>query len=524
MSSTTFAAARDTAYNMGWSVMSEANPDTELSDSDTLKKLRLRSRQLIKDNTIVAGAQQAYINMVFNGGPVVKSTSENRIQRTQINDLLLDICKSADMTGLCSFSAVLEQIIAWSFADGDILINLPMDKKADGVKTRVELIEAFRIRTPDEFTYKASKNDLVRHGVEYDTEGRVKGYWVKKAENVDSYSDRKEYFNFYPAYREVDGFRRKVTYLFKAPLNARPNMSRGYPVITPAITLLKHFDSYLEAVVVGARVAACFSAFITTKNPVGTFKGFTTDATGTILDPQDSNQQRRVQKLAPGQVFYLKPEEEINFAAPNRPGDNADAFIERILKLVASYLRVPYPILFLDLSEVNYSSWRGGTLETIKMINRWRNRLDEVIDWIVGTWVLEGMSLGLVRGSFDSISIIKRWKTSGILDPEKEARANKIRLTMGIASKRMIAEEQGLDYEEVQAEIYEEQREDTEQQAEILKLKKEKEKEFGVTFPDTVQEGDTNRDTSKSRRVGEQQGEDLDEDDARDRRKDDGNW
>jgi len=519
-----FEAARDTAYTMGWRIMTEANPDTELTDSDTLKKLRLRSRQLIKDNTIVAGAQQAFINMVHNGGPSIKSASTNRIQRDQINDMLAEVLPDADMTGTTSFSCLLEQIIAWSFADGDILINLPLDNKALGIKTRVELIEAFRIKTPTEFLHKTSSRDI-RHGVEYDTQGRILGYWVKKADKVDSFSDKQEYFDFLPAYKEANGLRRKVTMLFKAPLNARPNMSRGYPLITPAIALLKHFDAYMEALVVGARVAACFSAFIKTKNPAGTFKGMTTDASGAILDPQDSNGERRVQKLAPGQVFYLKPDEEIEFAAPNRPGDNADAFILRILKLIAAYLRVPYPLMFLDLSEVNYSSWRGGVLEMIKMISRWRNRLDEVIDWIVGTWVLEGISLGIVRGSYKNSIIVKRWKTSGILDPEKEARANKIRVTIGTASKKMICEEQGLNYDEVQAEIYEEQMADLEQEAAVLIRKKQLETENGIIFADTVQPTEpADRDTSESRRPGEDAEGDLDEDDARDRRKDDGNW
>ena len=56
------------------------------------------------------------------------------------------------------------------------------------------------------------------------------------------------------------------------------------------------------------------------------------------------------------------------------------------------------------------------------------------------------------------------------------------------------------------------------------KRKKEYAEKEGIIFPDTVEAEEAKRDTSKSRREGEQEGEDLDEEDAKERRKEDGNW
>lgn len=81
-----FEGARDTAYTLSWQVNKEMSADQELSDSDTLVKLRLRSKQLIKDNPIVAGVQQAFINLVTNVGPTIYSASPSRVQRDQINE------------------------------------------------------------------------------------------------------------------------------------------------------------------------------------------------------------------------------------------------------------------------------------------------------------------------------------------------------------------------------------------------------------------------------------------------------
>lgn len=518
-----FEGARDTAYTLSWQVNKEMSADQELSDSDTLVKLRLRSKQLIKDNPIVAGVQQAFINLVTNVGPTIYSASPSRVQRDQINEVLDDTLNHCDITGTKSLQKIIEEIVAWSFADGDILISLPMDQQRTGLKTVVELIEANRINTPKIFDVKGNTSN-VKNGVEYDAEGRIKGYWVKKADKIDSYSDALENYDFYPMYRvdSVTGMRRVVTWLFKAPLNSRPKMSRQYPLIAPVIVWLKHLNDYLEATIVGARVAACFSAFITSNNPAGTWRGFTTDTEdGSVrFDPQ-SNQTRRVQKLQPGQIFYLKPNEQINFASPNKPSDNQDAFLLRLYKTIAMTFRVPYPILFVDLIDVNYSSWRGGALETRKMVNRWRRDLDGIVDWICNTYILEAMTVGLVRGDVKNTRLRKRWPTSGILDPEKEARANKVALTNGTKSRQMICDEEGSVYSEILEDRQQEALDDVDIEAQKLIKQKEYSDKYDIIFKDQQ----TPDDRLTERRPGENETQtDLDEEDAKERRKEDGNW
>ena len=106
------------------------------------------------------------------------------------------------MSGTKSLYKILEEIISCSFADGDVLINLPLDKKRSGIRTVVELIEAHRVQTPEEYERDEVMSQRVRHGVQYDAEGRIEGYWVKKADKVDySYRNNKDNFTFYPMYR-----------------------------------------------------------------------------------------------------------------------------------------------------------------------------------------------------------------------------------------------------------------------------------------------------------------------------------
>jgi lambda family phage portal protein len=513
-----FEAARD-SESMGWDVFPyESSPDYELDVADTLITLRKRSRQLIKDNPIAAGAQQTIINSV--GYPTkidVASDSlrkpNNGIQERQINDFLTEQFKACDITGTKSLRKMLEEVVSWTFGDGDILINLPLDKEREGVQTVIELIEASRIKTPAEKV----KDPNVRLGVEYyPRSGKIKGYWVKKSEKLDNFSDRLQDFDFFPMYKEYQGVRRKVTHLFKAPMNARPKASRQYPVLTPCMHRFKLLKDYEEAVIVGARVAACFSAFILSNNPAINQRSIIGDPpTGS---ESTSRKEKKIAKLKPGMVTFLKKDaQDVKFAAPNLPGDNVDKFRLREYKLISMYLRIPYEVLFLDLSEANYSSWKGATLEAKKATARWRNDLVEIIDWYVFTILSEAMIKGLIRGNTDYLKVRERWPSAGFIDPEKENRSNKLRLQNETASKQMLCEEEGNDYEEIQAEILKDALKSVERQALVLKRKMELEKEYGITFPENEEE--------ESRDTYRREGEDgLDDDDKKERRKEDGNW
>lgn len=509
---TGFKAARNSAYNMSWDVLAEMSADKELSDADTLITLRRRSKQLTKDSAIVAGVQQAILNIV--GTPnsfIVDSTSNVQAKQAQeVVDEAMEDCTIDNKT----IHKAIEEIVACSVTDGDILVSLPIDRKRKGTKTVLELIEAQRVRTPTE----EIRNDKVRNGVKYDDEGRVLGYYVKKSDKIDRYGDTKKNYDFYPRVRTSNGVSRVVTRLFKSPLNSRPTGSRQYPLITPVIPLLKQMDDYLEAVIVGARVAACFAAFVTSNNPAGAFGGFTTDADGTVTDPQDADETRRVSKLFPGMVAYLKQNESITFASPNRPNDNVDAFLVRLAKTAAMYLRIPYEILFLDLTESNYSSWKGASNELKKLTQRWRRELNDIIGWYLQTVVLENIVYGRIRGDINQITIKKRWPSHGLLDPEKEARANGLALKNGTTSPQRICEEEGNSYEEVQAELLEDELNAVERRAEVLKRMKELEEKYGIEFQI---EGKT-EEREREKRPGE--GDELDEDEKKERRKEDGNW
>ena len=501
---TYFKGAEDNSYNVSWVVSNEQHPDVEL-ESD-LSTLRERSHQLIRDNLVVSGMQQTYINYILNYGPTIYSASTNRLQRTQINNMLEDRLDYCDSTGTNSLHTILDMIVAAAFSDGDILINLPVVDD----ETVVELIEAFRVDTPNEFK-RSQENSLVRNGVKYNANGKIVGFYVRKQDRLNRrYSSTLTDFDFFPVFREFNGFKRRVTQLFKAPAAARPLASRQYPLATPMIPYLKNLNDYAEAVLIGARVAACFSAFITTENPSAAKISFD--------EGTDTTTNKKYTKLQPGQIFYLNRNEAITFASPNKPGDNHDTFVLRSYKTISMAYRIPYILAFLDPEQVSYSGFRGAVLESHKLVKRWRRELGKIVLWIVNTMVLEGISNGSIRGTLSSAELRIRWPSPGVLDSEKEGRGDKLELENKTKSRQMICDEKGYDYTEVLKDREEEALQDIELEAKKLVKRKELEEKLGIEF--TLEKEDKN-DTDVS---GDSSTSETDTEKNNEKRKEDGNW
>lgn len=518
----------ESPYFSDWfSGLYELSPDVELELHQSLQSLRMTSKKLIKNNFIASAAQLAYINTIMGGKLEFDVSGVSESFRQDVLRTIAENIYGMDINRQYSISQIVEQIITAAFQDGDVLILLPRDGRSKRkIKTYVELVEAARIKTPP----RHKTNTLVKEGVEYYSSGRLKGYWVIKRktqeQKVTYYTANDADFEFFPAYKKDGKVTRRVAWLFKSPLNLRPGQSRALPVLTGAMGLLRYFMQYLEAVLVGSRVAACYSAFVKTANPA--------DARKSLSESNDTvgTKGKKLTKLKPGTIAYLRTNEDISFASPNRPSDNFDTFVLRLSKFTAMTIRVPYEQMYLDLAQTNYSSWRGGSLETERNINRWKRDLEDCVRWIIFTYLQEALVTRQLKGSLKGMTLKVTFPVYKTLDEEKTARARRLDLQTESTSQHRIQAGIGQSYEELQGELDDEALRAVERQAKILKRQKELSEKYDILFPDQVQvdgsdedtQTDEDRDTSGSRREGEEEGSDLDEEDARERRREDGNW
>lgn len=492
-----FNIVNDSPYASDWfSSAEEKTADEELMEDSSLMRLRQSSKKLLKNNFIAAGIQQAYINTIIGGSLVIDLEVLAENQYEEVFSVVEDLSKKLDINRDLDLTTLAETLVANAFQDGDLLINLPVDSEGS---TYVELIDASRLRTPP----KHKNNPLVVEGVQYNENGSVKGYWVTKLnkEKRIRYVFKDEDFAFYPRNKKYKSGTRKVCDLFRAPFNLRVGQTRQFPLLTPIMELLRYKNQYLEAVLIGARVAACFSGFVKTNNPVRAQKSLEDGITN----------GSKLTKLKPGTLSYLKPNEDITFAAPNKPSDNFDSFILRLCKLIGMTMRIPYAMLFLDLSETTYSSWKGGSFEVERNVNRWRYELNKTLTWILKTKIVEAKAKKLIKPSLKGMLLTMRFPKFKVVDEEKTARANRLDLENNIVSKRRIADEGGHDFEELQRELDEEMEIETKREAYRLRLQKDLEEELGIMFEESLKE-----ERQREPEYGEEE--------KIDRRKDEGNW
>jgi capsid protein len=494
--STKFDAVGDSPYLENW-YSSYLSPAQELEEDDSLINLHRISHRMIKNNYIMAGAQQTYINSVVGGAINIGVEGKNG-KIKELNDWLDEQFAFVDINREFSLEQMVEQMISSAFADGDVLICIDRDRKK---KLCIKLIDGDRIQTPP----NQKSNGLIVNGVEHNEDGSIKGFHVIKIStrtNVRIYSDLD--YVFIPSHR-LDLC---VAKLFRAPLNLRPDMVRQYPVATPVFNLLRYKNQLLEAVLIGMRVSACFAGFVSTNNPSETQKSLTTS----------TRDGKKITKMTPATLTYMKPNETITFGNPNRPADNQDALLLRLDKYTAMLFRLPYAHLFMDLADVNLSALRGGMLEVERNINRWRRDLTSIISWITSFYIEEAYFANVIYTRTGITSRVK-FPVFKALDAEKDARASKIAIQSKTDSPQNIAEGNGLDPEVLRQEIKDQQAFETELAAERLALIKELEEKYEIVFPETADAID--KQTKK--RPGEVEGTDLDEDDALARRKEDGN-
>jgi lambda family phage portal protein len=237
--------------------------------------------------------------------------------------------------------------------------------------------------------------------------------------------------------------RKNVFHLYHV---TRSGQTRGVPFFTPVLTYFKDLAEYAEAELVAARIAACFSLFITSEASMDI-------AVNAGYERNASNQL--VESLEPGMIKHLMPGESITSFNPQRPGATFEPFVERILRAISAALGLPYELVAKDFSKTNYSSARAALLEARRYFKVKQEWLSRKLCQPVWDMLLEEAYL---KGELGSVSFYdKRSYWSGAtwiapgwewVDPLKEAKAAEVGLKNGIITHSDLYSAQGKDWEE----------------------------------------------------------------------------
>ncbi len=437
----TYAGAIINRLTSDW-ISNGTSADAEIKTS--LRKLRDRSRQMVRDNPYARQAKRTtQINVIGDGVKMQSQVMSLRGNRRddKINTLIeakwerwcrKDYC---DVAGKQSFK-MFEWLAAGALPESGEVIFRIHRRPFGGSKVPIalEIIESDLL--DDEYNGAVSaKGNEWRMGVEIDRYGRPVqyafltrhpgDYWFAGSPDRDNVKHV-----FLPA--------KDVIHLF---IPERPNQHRGVPWFAPVITDAHQLAGYEEAAVVRARSAASLMGFVT--SPEGE------------LEADDVEGEQRVTEFEPGVFKYLDPGQSVTVPDISSPDAQYEAFVRAKTRRFASGFGCSYETLSRDFSETNYSSSRLSLLEDR---DHWRVMQSYLIENFHMRVFREWLDVAVLTGElalpdyelrperYDS----PKWLARGWswVDPLKEVKAYREMEAAGYMTKAQICAQLGGDFDE----------------------------------------------------------------------------
>lgn len=421
------------------------------ADSDLqadLGELRNRSRDLVRNDGLAAGAIQAFVDNVVGRGIVPQSQVNadalgiTEEQAEEFQDAAEGVwrrwCRTADSSDRVDFNGLQSLALSSTLTNGDCFtIPLMVSEPHRPYMLAVDVIEADRVETPT----GRWNDDTLRFGVELGDRGQPVAYHVKKTHPGDSWSGRPDDFVRYTTRNPRTG-RRNVLHHFR-PL--RPGQTRGVPILAPVLREFHDRRAYLESERIAARAAACIAMVITSLDPEA--------ARNTNLFKDGLTEE-----LEPGVMQYLAPGEDMKAFDPSRPNSGLAAYLETQDRTIAIGTGLSYGTLTRNYSRSNFSNTRAEIMADRRVFRcmqqwwawsfchpYWEMLLEEA--WLRGELPhtdLDFMERIHLWGRADWIPDGWDW-----LDPLKDIQAAREGIEIGVESRTRVIKQRGGDPLEV---------------------------------------------------------------------------
>lgn len=417
----------------------------------SLKYLRARARDLVKNNGYAAGLVRAFADNVCSAHGIQLVPTNRAPDGTVLEDLNRSIHEAwvdwgmpetASIDQVDSFTDMERLAIETLCTDGEVFFRMwPGEDNAYGFT--LQMIDADLL--DESFTQPRDADGFkIDMGIETDRAGRRVAYWFDEDHPSDPESNgRRERV---PA--------EQVIHLF---IRRRPGQSRGYSLFAPVLVPFKMLDGYSEAELVAARMAAAKMGFIknTTDDAVAAYLerlAAMTNETGEI--PADGVIPARALDIAPGMIEELIPGQEFQEFDPSHPNTAFGDFINSMFHQVARGFNVSHLTLTGDVTGANYSSMRAGLLPERR---GWRalqvafaKRFHRVVylrGWLPMAVLTRQVTLPTPISADWSAH---KWLPPGWrwVDPLKDKKALELGISLGIDSRTMAAAELGYRFQD----------------------------------------------------------------------------
>lgn len=419
---------------------SGSSADSELLHS--LETMRNRSRELERNEPFVRRFFDLMrVNVVGKQGLrlQVKARNFRSNQLDTVGNALIEgawnlFCATGNCTadGRMSMRELCELILVGANRDGEQFIQVV---KGSQFKHGM----AFHPFEPDLIderkNVRLGNGNRVRMGVEVDPYNRPVAYWVRGTHPGDHQLGK----SIYSEERRIP-----AENIIHVMIRRRAGQTRGEPVLAPVVTTMKMLNGHREAELVASRIAAAKMGFFTRE--------------GSEEFPADDydEQEAPLMDVEPGTFHNLPQGMSFSSFDPTHPSTAFGDFQKNIIRSIAMGLGVSYESLSGDLEGVSYSSIRQGSIQErdfYSMMQMWF--VEQAMMPMFSTWLEHCLDFGLLGNlppsRYDKFFPASSFRGRGWqwVDPEKEIRAAREGIHLGVSSMSEIAAEQGKDIEEV---------------------------------------------------------------------------
>jgi len=318
--------------------------------------------------------------------------------------------------------------------DGEIIALIKYGPEFGFYGFSIQLIDPVLLDTTH--FEKLNNGNNVRHGIEFDANGRAVAYWFNEYDET-----QQAYLGYTSRTKRNRVDAQNIIHAFVPEIIGQ---KRGLPWMRTALGRLRMLSAFEDSALVNARVGASKMGFF--RDPEA--------------NPDD--QENLPVDAEPGTFENIGTKEFVSFN-PQFPDPFIGQFTQSILKSISSGLGISYNNLASDLSNVNFSSIRQGTLEerefykglqvwfsnafSQKIYNKWLE-----VALLSGKITVAGKPLKMERKSkYMAVTFQgRRWSW---VDPSSEMTANQMAIINNLKSRSEVIRDSGADPEDVFAEI-----------------------------------------------------------------------
>jgi lambda family phage portal protein len=394
------------------------------------------ARDMVRNTAFATRAQTVIANNVIGDGIIPKVNCKSkrlrekvlRIVERHFDTTAIDADGRANLYGLqrLALNCVVES--------GEVLIRRRRRQARDGLALPFQV----QVMEPD---FLSVLNDgvlpgggIIQDGIEYDAIGRRVAYHL--------YSEHPGAMGNWKRVLKSDVRRVEASEIIHIYRQDRPGQQRGVTWFAPIALLLQDHHDYMDAQVMRQKIAALFTAFVTSPE-------------ADVVSPatsEDADGDGRFGKMSPGRLEFLAPGESIEFASPPA-AEGFDEFNRVNLRAVAAGMGITYEALTGDLAQANFSASRMGRMEMDRNVSGWQWLL--MIPQMMqplGQWFVEAYEIqeGRLPPEF-SLAWVPPHRM--LIDPAREIPAMVTAIRAGLASRSGTVRRLGEDPERLEAEI-----------------------------------------------------------------------